>query len=149
MIMKVANGGYTLALLPLNRKKVRLNSAFSSQILSAIVYRSSHFFRKFDIGLRKMQTCPWALDQKQLQTTLSDKLVLSVGNFPQPKMVEKKSLQTNMNKENTCTYYHTRLPIELGPPVPVQYQCLVRSGLINFPHGYNIKTKRTFKALMT
>ena len=69
MIMKVANGGYTLALLPLNRKKVRLNSAFSSQILSAIVYRSSHFFRKFDIGLRKMQTCPWALDQKQLQTT--------------------------------------------------------------------------------
>ena len=38
------------------RIKVRLNSVSSSQILSAIVYRSSHFFRKFNI--RKMQICP-------------------------------------------------------------------------------------------
>ena len=41
------------------RIKVRLNSVSCSKLLSNIVYRSSHFSRKFDIW--KFQICPLAL----------------------------------------------------------------------------------------
>ena len=63
--------------------------------------------------------------------------------------VEKRSLQTNMNKENTCTYYHTRLPIEHRTSFPRSVSVPGALRINKFPHGYNIKTKRTFKALMT